>query len=523
MALWPYLGITAFFAIIYWLIFNEAIDLNGDNASYYILGKSLNSGNGYTLLSDIKQSPHGHFPPGYPFLISVFMVISKEVVFIKAVNGLFLLGAFLVFFRLCRIYKVPDLLALVTTFFLMFNYPLLKSSTVMMSEIPFLFFSLLTLFLFLKSDEKKGWDYFVAAIISLSLAYHIRTQGIALLGGIIVFYILKKKYQKAGLTFFGFFLLALPWTIRGKLAGISSGYVNQLLMKNPYQAHLGQAGIGDFLARIGDNAGRYLCKEIPQTLLPFLEVNYKEPSPVSYWIFGVAIVLLFLTGMGYAFQHKQKLLLASYFLFSGIIFLLWPAEWVGTRFITPVIPFIMLFTVAGLYFLTELVIEKAGSGNNKYLRFAFTGLLITSVLTVYLQPFVYEDKSDADKRPFRRLLVEKQGIYPPGYANYFEMAEFVKANLPEDAVVACRKPLLFHLYSEGYTTLYPFEKDQDKLLKGLKDKQVDYVVLEQIGYSSTSLYLLPVFENNRSLWRDVHFLDDPKTYLIQLVPEAFPE
>ena len=65
--------ITLGFLFIYQYIFDPKIDLNGDNASYYILGKALNAGEGFVNINSIHKTPNNHFPPGYPAIISLIM------------------------------------------------------------------------------------------------------------------------------------------------------------------------------------------------------------------------------------------------------------------------------------------------------------------------------------------------------------------------------------------------------------------------------------------------------------------
>ena len=52
--------ITISFLILYQYIYDSKIDLNGDNASYYILGKALNAGEGSA--SDRLSPAHRRLP-----------------------------------------------------------------------------------------------------------------------------------------------------------------------------------------------------------------------------------------------------------------------------------------------------------------------------------------------------------------------------------------------------------------------------------------------------------------------------
>jgi len=86
---WLFSGILfLIFFFAYQYTFDSKLDLGGDNGGYYILGKALSSGQGYTNIHYIGNPPHSHFPPGYPALLAIFMFISDSVIFIKVMNGL---------------------------------------------------------------------------------------------------------------------------------------------------------------------------------------------------------------------------------------------------------------------------------------------------------------------------------------------------------------------------------------------------------------------------------------------------
>jgi hypothetical protein len=105
--------------------------------------------------------------------------------------------------------------------------------------------------------------------------------------------------------------------------------------------------------------------------------------------------------------------------------------------------------------------------------------------------------------------------FPPAYANFFRIGEVVKKQLPASTVVASRKPELFYMYSRGTTAGYAWTDDDKALLRGLIDGDVEYVVLEQLGYSSTSRYLYPAIQKHPDCFTAVMHLPDPDTYLLK--------
>ena len=104
---WIYSGLLLLiFFVAYQFIFDSKLDLGGDNGGYYILGKALSTGHGYTNIHHVGDPSHNHFPPGYPALLAVFMFISDSVIFLKIMNGLLLAGSSMLLYRI--FFKVTE-------------------------------------------------------------------------------------------------------------------------------------------------------------------------------------------------------------------------------------------------------------------------------------------------------------------------------------------------------------------------------------------------------------------------------
>src|SRR5210317_2178748 len=111
--------ITILFLGVYGYIFDKKLDLNGDNAYYYVLGKALSQGEGYVNIASINKAPNNHYPPGYPFIISLFMHLSDTPIFLKLINGIFLLLSLYLFYYLFKFFSRSSKIAFVTVFFLL--------------------------------------------------------------------------------------------------------------------------------------------------------------------------------------------------------------------------------------------------------------------------------------------------------------------------------------------------------------------------------------------------------------------
>jgi len=502
--------ITIVFIGIYYYSFDEKVSLNGDNASYYLLGKGIVNGEGYVLYNDLLSKPHSHFPPGYPLIISFLMLFSKSTFFIKLANGAFLLASCFLFFSILKKCKIQLSVILVSIIFLLFNYHIVNSSVAMMSEIPFLFFSLLSLLLLMRVDFnsdywKSGTFWFF--ILSLGFTFHIRTVGIALVAGILFYLLLEKRFKAVGIVSGGFILTLMPWAIRNHIQGIGGSYRDQLLKINTYRPDLGDAGFSDFITRIGKNLYRYVSKEIPSAMVPFREVHYKVDALPMDWIIGFSSIALILLGI-YKLPRYRNLFF-GYIAGTFPILMLWPDVWNSPRFLLPLIPLMVFLAVYALTSLINFLLSYIKL--NSWL----TPIFILPFLMYFTQDYVPIKDINRQSYPITRLKVQADNGRMLKWNNYFKIAEYCRKNLKESDIVACRKPQLFHIYSDRFTTFYPFESDDKKLLDNLKKKDVRYVVVEQLGFSSTGKYLVPAINKNKQYFRQILHLKNPDTYLFE--------
>ena len=486
----PIAVISILFIIIYPYIFDQKLAILGDNASYYILGKSLAAGEGYADLSSPAMKPHNHYPPGYPLIISTIITINNSLEAVKLINGIFLFIALLLLFKIFEAITGDRKIALVGIVLLIFNSHLLYYSTIIMSEISFLLFSALGIWILIKLDFQKPIHknkLFYLSLLSLVAAVYIRTAGIALVGGVLLLLLVNKNWKYLLGYTIGFLILYLPWIIRGQNLGGSS-YTRQLKMINPYRPELGMADFGDVITRIITNILRYISKEIPNATFPFIETNYREVAGFGEYLIGLIIIGLAIYGL--IKLRNFKWLIIFYLLASAGILLIWPSTWVGVRFILPVMPFILISVLYGF----KLLIDK----------FSKINALLLCVFVIFFIPSVTK-LSKSSKAP-----------YTANWQNYFNIANWVKENEKSKVLVSCGKPILFHIYSNQFTVRYKFTSDDQELIADLETRNVKYVVLDRV-YVNSLRYLYPAVQNNPDRFKVILKLENPDTYLFELI------
>ena len=95
--------VTICFVSTYTKIYDVKLDMNGDNIHYYALGKALAEGKGFTNTISFSETPHTHFPPGYPvFVAGVMKFFPDNINAVKIANGILLYAAILLLFFLLK-------------------------------------------------------------------------------------------------------------------------------------------------------------------------------------------------------------------------------------------------------------------------------------------------------------------------------------------------------------------------------------------------------------------------------------
>ncbi len=493
---------------VYPYVFDEKIDLNGDNIQYYLLGKSLAQGDGYSDITNPQKPASNRFPPGYPLIISTTMkLISSDINTIKSVNGFFLLASvILLFFLLFLIFKNIHL-SFALSVLVLFNSHILSSSFIMMSVIPFMFFSLGALYLLLLLDNRmpfyRNWKFFLMVFL-VAYSYHIRTAGLALVGGVALALLIQKQWKYLAGYLVSFTVLCIPWFIRGKLAGTGSagGYMGLLILKNPYRRELGNMEITDWFARFIKNLERYITHEIPTGVLSFFRVKYNDEILTTEWIVGLLIVSVIIFGL--VKLKVSRTIIFSYLLGSFGILLLWPDVWFGVRFIIPIIPVLFVLFAYGIYCVINLILNKFN-------------LKSTFVLQVII-PLAFLISIPLFKPQIDVLHQKTKGKFSPNFQSYFELAIWTKENLPDSTLISCRKPSLFYVYSSRFSTGYKRSIVKEDVIEQFIRQGVDYVVVDELGYSSTARNLVPAMRAYPLKFKKVKQIGKTKTSLYKFRP-----
>jgi len=496
--LFPTLLVLIGAALAYYT-FNVKADMNGDNYGYYIYATSLADGQGYCDLSKPNCDPTNNFPPGYPLIMTPLRMMTDSIVAQKVLNeALLIVGILLAYLTLLRLGWRRSY-AFVLAGAGLFCPRVFHFSTMMMSESSFFMTSMLVMYALLRMEDPtpalpSKWKerfshvfankWFWVMIVTLVLNYHIRTQGLALVAGVFCYLLLTRKW----ITFAGgaviFVAGCLPWMIRNSIQGLNGNrYVDAMMSVNPWRPDEGTITLGDFIVRFFDTLKMLIFQAIPNSIPPFMPTDYHADLSFGGILLGCSLLVLIVIGF---WRMKQLRWFALAYLAAtlGLISLFsTPSE---NRYLTTILPLLTTGMFIGVVWILERLLRLAAP------KMSVHPIVLCLLLVTAINGFKEERFLSAQR-------------LPPTYEQFFSMAQVMdkavkKNQIPANTIVCSRKPNMFYMYSHLRGVTYKFTTDDRELISHLVENNVDYVVYDILGYSSTELYLYPAIEKHPDLF-----------------------
>lgn len=483
-----FLGIYVLLSL---LLFDPKLSTGGDNAVYLILAKSIAQGKGYLNLYLPGAPAHTQYPFGFPLLLAsvVWIVGGVNVIAAKLLVLLTGIGATCFAYGICR-QLFPERANLVAAFMLSIPMFIVNNHWVF-SEVPFLCFSLGAIYFLLKAKPGRELFYWLgmgfAAYASL-----LRSAGIALVLGVLVFLLLKKRYKLLGI-FLALFLLAfVPWQVRNARAG-GQPYLAQLLARHPYIPDYGRANARDFALRVWRNLRDYVTIVLPIGLLPVIKPG---------WLARVVGVLFAsLAVLGFVRRLKRWSVIETYMPFVVLVLLGWPELWMGERFLLPFVPLIVFYVFTTLDRLGEKL---------EWRRLTVAVVALLAALNCFM---LVRLAKTAVTDNINYLHGDRYAGYSSDWRRYFEAIEWIGESIPADKVVLARKPEFVYLLSGRQSICYPFTYDHAKVRQAIE--QVDYILYDDFRWNETTKYFLaPVLQEELDRYPVLHQTSEPPFYVL---------
>jgi len=475
--------------------FQAQLSIIGDNAQFLTLAESLVKGRGYEYANFPYPAPSTKYPFGYPFLLAPLFLLFNYHTFI----GYKILTLLLTWGSLYLVYKLFEnenpLLSNIVVLLTALNLLILEYSSLILSEIPYLFFSLWGLVLFQKWEKNQNIRNFLVALLIISIAYYMRSIGIVFGGALLLYFAVRREIKLLLIGIAVLIVLALPWNIWTQMHGGSS-YFQILTSKNPYSPYLGTVSASDMVQRAFFNFKGYFFSYIPEVYLPgFINFTKKLPQGQSIFL-GILLIVPLL--VGYIVRLVRNRSLMEFYLlgYMGTL-LLWPEVWLTNRFLVGIVPFIIFYFLLGFREI-PILLKWQSSISKPLLQFVFLILLIPTLW---------------GQLNFQNT----QTIYTPDWKNYFAAAEWVKNNTSPETIVACRKPYLFYIRSTRKTVKFKLSRKAEEIINDFRKKNVDVLIYDGFFWSGTTRrYLGPVIRKYPNRFAVLKEYKNPSTYVLKL-------
>ncbi|MCF6241728.1 MAG: hypothetical protein L3J74_10330 [Bacteroidales bacterium] len=333
-------------------------------------------------------------------------------------------------------------------------------------------------------DKKKQIALFLYLGIFLLALGLIRSIGYVILIVVVVYFLSQKEWKNAGISVLSFVVFSGLWKIIKMLlwkdtALQFSNQASSLMMVHPYDASKGTETFMGFIGRFIDNSNIYISKFFFQILNLRPELiktpkGYTTPEELPF--LTILVYILIVWAIIYYFKKNKYLLFAGIYLVSGLglTFVILQTIWASYRLIMPYLPLLIMFSLLGIYTLLKLKKLKS-----------FQLLFPVIILILFFTSFqnatvkIKENQKILKKNLAGNMLA---GL-TPDWQNYIKMTQWAAKNIPENEVIACRKPNIAFIYTKRrFFGIYkvPQNTDPDSLLQNLYNHKVNYIIMASL-------------------------------------------
>lgn len=471
-----------------------------DFASYIMQAQSILHGtmgefvrrNAFTVTQSSYPPGPAAYPWGFPLLLAPLLAaFGMNVLALKLLNTLLYVLFLVIFFLLART-RLKDVHALILTAVLAFNPTLLLAHDQILSDIPFLFFSTLGIFLIDRfstggsspvqtgpsaphtAQEKISLGSTKDILQGLAIgacifaANFIRTNGFLLLAPLALIHLLQlwplRRDKATLLTQLKFTLV--PYLAFGLLSALQA-----LIFPNGQEYYLSHFSM-------------FSPQGLWRNFLYYLQLPAWAFNEIPGGVVLYPLLLVFII-ISVATRRSRDLPIYIYTLATLAVFILWP-EKQGLRFIYPVLPFLFVFAFDGM----NLTIERLKANWQLSARFAFTTFWIVLAVVSFGVSVSFAHANLANNRAIN-------GPFDPVSA---EMFTFVREKTPSHSVVIFFKPRTMRLFTDRDAFMTDRCEDLtqgDYLALSEKVGNNGQIPPEEVTSCNSSVKLEKVFNNKR--------------------------
>lgn len=479
-------------AVFYLLLLNPYWNPTWDSATYIMLGKSLITGHGFKYM-DI---PHTKYPFMFPLMLSPIVGIFGLDFFLMrlliVLTGLGSIGLTFWIFRREFGTAFGFGIAIMTAA----SYPLIFECTRILSDVPYMFLSLLSLAFIRKYVKDDGWSnkygYISAGLLLAS--FFTRYLGSALFAGFILYLVLEKKgkisfkAKKITIICLIFLIPASIWMIRGAVIRYVNphpqdlreflSYEKELVVVDASNPHSQILNMTSLTSRLKSNIQYY--QDLATDIISGKDKSYKTLKSF--------ITAILLCGFIYSLVRWRSVF-EYYVFFYVLIYILWTSLQ-GTRFLVPIIPFLFYYFARALWLVIDLIIFFINSIFKQIKRFNYR-IWVEWVVMVSLAGGMVYLNWNSDANIFRDE--HRKPYYTGSTASYFEAIDWIKINTPPDAVVITDRAPYVYMLTERKTFTFPWVENVEEVIKSMIKNGADYIIMTPVG-GYAQKYLAPALK-----------------------------
>lgn len=465
----------------------EALGFTHDDGVYAITGKALAMGKGFTLLQVVGHPAEIKYPFIYPAILALVWLVNphfpENIPALNYITIAFTLGASgLIYLYLRRAQKFPGWLTLLIVIMTTAHFFFIYFFSSIMSEGPYLFFSMLTLWTAYRVTQQgsKISGKALGLLIALScLTFLTRIPGITLMAAIGCWLLINRQWKNAlrygaGCLAFG----VMPWMLWVKFQTPTVTAMNYPLV-NAYSNY----GLEFFHNLKGTNYLASLPTDFKSLIVTLLEQLFplipnflkrypelKNNPTIAYIWMSVNLLGGYLTFGYFLLQTVQTTLhgwikgakgnlgrinaaafsIPGLYLFFYIMMItLWNYEDQLSRFLTAVSPLLWL------YFFKPWVkaipeFGRAWPAKRVQGALALVGVSICAALSLWMAPSAYHTIYISRNQHW-----VDAGKYRWMWGEYKQTFAWINKSLPKDASLAVGSDTVFYLYTNR-PTFYTF-------------------------------------------------------------------
>jgi 4-amino-4-deoxy-L-arabinose transferase-like glycosyltransferase len=415
-----------------------------DDSIYVTTAKALATGHGYRIISLPYEPAQTKYPPFYPFLLSLIWRLYPQFPQNLVPMMLLTVAATLGFLAVSYCYLVRNKYgstwqALVVLALAAINWRTVALVTTLYSEMVYAVLSVLALYLAEEYEKRdSGWLWAALTGVVIGLAFMTRSLGVTLLIALAAYSLRRRRWKKALVPLAVGSVFVIGWALwcsvnrttadGANVAYYTSyvGHINQVITSLHSQSNTPK-----WLVLLGLFGRNTLMFTVISPVVVVLGVDY---TPAQYFGFVSLFILA-----GFIRQARQGFRLLHIYILCYIAMAALVPFPSYDRYLVPVIPFVLLFTVAEAGRLS-ILIRNEFVKNGRMIR-QFSAAFIGLALLISAGTILYNHSSEVLQRigPFHKTA-------KPAPEDV-EAIEWINQNTNSSDVLVCYHDPAYFLYT----------------------------------------------------------------------------